>query len=69
MRKAAPGPALLLEGLATLLQLGTVYACLASARFREWTAVVACVLLTVVIVLLAQVSDAGFNPVRAHPAH
>jgi aquaporin Z len=53
------------EAAATLVQLGLVFAMLASRRYRRWAPVAAGFLLTAFIVALAPISGAGFNPARA----
>jgi aquaporin Z len=52
------------EAGATFAQLVVVFRVLASRRYHQWAPVVAGALLTAFIVALAQVSGAGFNPVR-----
>jgi aquaporin Z len=56
--------AAVIEAVATFLRLGVVFAALASPVFQRWTPVIAGVLLAIFIAALAQVSGAGFNPVR-----
>lgn len=64
----APGTgaatALMLEVVATGLQMAVVYAMLASDRLRPATGAAAGALLTAAIIALARSSGAGFNPVR-----
>lgn len=54
-----------LECAATLIQLGVVFLMLTSHRHHRWTPAVAAALLTATIIVLAPLSGAGNNPVRA----
>jgi aquaporin Z len=54
-----------IEAGATAFQLAIVFACLTSARFARFAPVAAGVLLTATIAVLAPITGAGFNPVRA----